>query len=242
MTAEALSLQRPVIGITTGLITANRERIRIPLPYSEAVIQGGGLPFLLPVSERTDLASAMLDHIDGLLISGGPDIAAERYGRARHPETTPADPRRTAIELALLAEAERRDMPVLGICGGIQLMNVARGGDLVQHLESDLCHRTEDHIVEDAMHCVAVAPNTRLAEIMGPGTHDVNSCHHQGLARVADSLAVTARAADGLVEGLEDPRLAFHLGVQWHPERIMERQHSVRLFEGFVRAASLYAR
>jgi putative glutamine amidotransferase len=192
----------------------------VPAGYVEGVRLAGGLPLVLPPTpEGASDPGEVLDAIDGLVLIGGPDLGVDLYGSPpAHPETTPKQVRRDAFELALLLEARRRRLPVLGICRGMQLLDVAAGGDLVQHLAdtTDITpHRPAPGVF--GRHPVATESGTRTAEVLGP-TVEVHSAHHQGVGRVGEGLVVGARAPDGQVEAVEDPDQPFCLGVLWHPE------------------------
>jgi putative glutamine amidotransferase len=212
---------RPVIGITTYAQEASWSYWKlpaalIPLDYVDAVERAGGRPLLIPPSE--DGVAETLDVLDGIVFSGGADVDPASYGADAHPETDEPQTRRDAGELALLTAALERDMPTLAICRGFQLWNVARGGDLVQHLPETLGH-DEHKLVpgEFVEHPVEVKEGSRLASIVG-GSADVTSHHHQGVGRLGEGLVETAWAKDGTIEGAEDPSHRFAVGVQWHPE------------------------
>ena len=212
---------RPVIGITTYAQEATwgvwkLPAALIPLDYVDAVERAGGRALLIPPSD--DGVAETLDVLDGIVFSGGADVDPAAYGADAHPETDEPQARRDAGELALLTAALERDMPTLAICRGFQLWNVARGGDLVQHLPETLGH--DDHKLvpgEFAEHPVEVKEGSKLASIVG-GTPAVTSHHHQGVGRLGDGLVETAWADDGTIEGAEDPSRRFAVGVQWHPE------------------------
>ena len=200
----------------------------LPLNYVEKVEEAGGRPLLVPPSEEG--VEETLDALDGLILSGGADLDPALYGAEPHAETTGLRPGRDAGELALLTAALERDMPVLAICRGSQVLNVARGGDLVQHLPEVVGH--EEHRAvrgEFSEHTVRVDPDSRLGEVAG----EVKSHHHQGLGRIGDGLREVAWADDGTVEALEDPAKPFVVGVLWHPEAGEDQ----RLFEQLVEAA-----
>lgn len=230
---------RPLIGITTYAQEASWGVWRlpaalIPLDYVHAVERAGGRPVLIPPSD--DGVAETLDVLDGIVFSGGSDVDPSRYGADLHPETDAPQERRDAGELALLEAALERDMPTLAICRGFQLLNVARGGDLVQHLPdevgSDEHKQTPGVFVQ---HPVEVKDGSRLATMVG-GRSEVTSHHHQGIGRVGRGLVETAWAEDGTLEGVEDPLLRFAVGVQWHPEAGEDEA----LFEGLVREAQAY--
>ncbi|HXC92003.1 MAG TPA: gamma-glutamyl-gamma-aminobutyrate hydrolase family protein [Stellaceae bacterium] len=206
--------------------------------YCNAVRHAGGLPVLLP--HEPDAAELYLDSIDGLVVTGGGfDVDPALFGAAsRHPTVTTKD-RRTAFELAATRGALARGMPVLGICGGQQLLNVALGGTLVQHIPDEvpgaLPHR-QPNPRDEPGHDVRIVAGTLLHQIAGTGHLAVNSAHHQAVKDAGPGIVVDALASDGVVEGIEDPRRRFCLGVQWHPEfEINEADR--RIFRAFVAAA-----
>jgi putative glutamine amidotransferase len=206
--------------------------------YCNAVRHAGGLPVLLPHDPAA--AAAYLDRIDGLIVTGGGfDIDPALFGATtRHPSVTTKD-RRTAFELAATRTALARDMPVLGICGGQQLLNVALGGTLIQHIPDEvpdcLAHR-QPNPRDEPGHDVRVVAGTLLHRLAGADTIAVNSAHHQAVKAAGPGVVVDAVAADGVVEGIEDPRRRFCLGVQWHPEfEIGEADR--RIFRALVAAA-----
>jgi gamma-glutamyl-gamma-aminobutyrate hydrolase PuuD len=178
--------------------------------------EAGARPLLIPPS--TDGVEETLDVLDGLVISGGPDVDPALYGAEAHEATDEPRTARDAGELALLTAALERDLPVLAVCRGSQLLNVARGGDLVQHLPETLGHERHKHEPGTfSEHGVRVNADTRLGSLVG-GHAPVHSHHHQGLGRLGDGLVATAWADDGSLEAIEDPSRSFALGVLWHPE------------------------
>jgi putative glutamine amidotransferase len=205
--------------------------------YFAAIARAGGLPIALP--HEVELADAYLDLLDGLVITGGAfDLDPATYGvLERHPSVTTKD-RRTAFEIAITKAALARDLPTFGICGGQQLLNVALGGDLIQHIPDAvpdcLAHEQPNPRTEPG-HAVVVAAGTRLHAIVGRGELPVNSAHHQAAGRVGPEVVVSANAPDGVIEAIEHPRMRFCLGVQWHPEyRISPGDDA--LFAAFVGA------
>jgi len=230
---------RPVIGITTYAQEAswgvwNLPAALIPLDYVDAVERAGGRPVLIPPSDQG--VAETLETLDGIVFSGGADIDPSLYGAEPHPETDTPQARRDAGEMALLEAALERDMPTLAICRGFQLLNIARGGDLVQHLPDEL--RSDEHKQVPgvfAQHPVEVKDGTRLSSMVGARS-DVTSHHHQGIGRLGEGLVETARAGDGTLEGVEDPSLRFLVGVQWHPEAGEDKA----LFENLVEEARAY--
>ncbi|MBK9515942.1 MAG: gamma-glutamyl-gamma-aminobutyrate hydrolase family protein [Anaeromyxobacter sp.] len=245
-------MSRPRIGLTLDADQAG-DRYLLGRAYVDAVAEAGGLPLLLP--HLAALAAETLAALDGLVISGGAfDVPPELYGEARRPACGPSRPERTRAELALLQAALAAGLPVLGVCGGMQLMAVARGGALWQDLVADLGPagpdgappgrrvaglRHEQPAPKDVpSHLVEVAPGTRLAGLVGAGPLMVNSTHHQAVRAPGAGVVVSALAPDGVVEALELAGPAFALGVQWHPEAAArhEPRHAA-IYRGLVEAA-----
>lgn len=203
--------------------------------YSSACETVGLLPILLPVTDEQAVRDAQLDAIDGLILTGGLDIHPRFYGETElHPETQATEERRDAHEISLTRAAVARDLPVFGICRGLQLLNVALGGTLHQHLPN---HRQEPPTSETA-HPLRLAPGSRLSRILSDAdTLAVNSHHHQAACSVALGLSVSARDEDGVVEALEKPDARFVLAVQWHPENLFAVDAASRaLFAAFAGA------
>ncbi len=199
-----------------------------------AIDRAGGRPLLVPLT-REGVAET-LAAVDGMLFSGGADVDPKLYDQEPHEETFGVDAERDRAELTLLEEALARDMPVLAVCRGSQVLNVARGGDLEQHLPDvvgDEKHKHTPGAFSD--HEVTVDAETLLAGLVGERA-PVKSHHHQGFGRIGDGLRVAARAEDGTIEAIEDPELRFAVGVLWHPEA----GEDMKLFEELVRNASAY--
>ncbi|MCE7481799.1 gamma-glutamyl-gamma-aminobutyrate hydrolase family protein [Microbacterium profundi] len=234
---------RPLIGVTTYLERAQQgvwdvRASFLPAQYLTSVTSSGGIAMLLPPQDETT-ADAAIAGLHGLILTGGADVQPELYGDERHPSTDAARTDRDAWELALFHAAERRQMPVLAICRGLQLVNVARGGSLQQHLPESL--GTDRYKVGGGVFAeneVTVATGTRLAGILGDGGLRVHSYHHQGVDRLGDGLVVSARTDDGLVQAVEDSVNGYLVGVQWHPEENAENR---RLFEDLVAQAREFA-
>ncbi len=206
----------------------------IPLAYVHAIERAGGRALLVPPSR--DGVDETLDALDGVLFSGGADLDPASYGHDPHPATTGVREDRDAGELALLTAALERDMPVLAVCRGSQVLNVALGGDLVQHLPDvvgDEKHKHTPGVFAD--HDVEIEPESRLGGLLGERT-PVKSHHHQGFGRVGDGLRTVAWAEDGTPEALESPDLRFTVGVLWHPEEGPD----AALFEALVEEARRY--
>jgi len=232
---------RPIIGITSYAQPArwgawDLPAALVPLYYVESVEQAGGRALLVPPSEEG--IDETLEILDGIVFSGGIDIDPAQYGAERHPATDPAQVRRDAGELRLLEAALDRDIPTLAICRGFQLLNILRGGDLIQHLPEHVGHEGHrETLGVFSQHPVDIAEGTRLEEILGQRHGAVNSSHHQGVGRVGEGLVESAFAEDGSLEAIEDPSKTFALGVLWHPE--MEADDK-RLFEALVAEARVY--
>jgi putative glutamine amidotransferase len=231
--------RHPVIGITTYLTSARfgvweEDAALIPASYVRAVEEAGGRALLVPPSMNG--IEETLDAVDGLLFSGGSDLDPELYGQDAHAQTNDVVPERDRAEIALLEAALERDMPVLAVCRGSQVLNVVRGGDLVQHLPDvvgDEKHKHTPGVFAD--HDVDLVQGTRAQEILGDHA-PVKSHHHQGYGRLGEGLREAARAEDGTVEALEDPSRRFALGVLWHPEA----GEDFALFEALVDEAGDY--
>jgi putative glutamine amidotransferase len=229
---------RARIGLTLDVDDA-RTRYALGTPYVDAVLAAGGLPILLPHAQ--DAAAAYLALLDGLVVTGGAfDVPPELYGEARRDVCGVTRPERTAFEKDLLEAALAARLPVLGICGGMQLLNVVRGGTLHQDLVADaaLSGHEQPAPKDVPSHEVQVAPGTLLADLVGAGPLRVNSTHHQAVRDVGAGVLVSARSPDRLVEAIELPDLPFALGVQWHPEAVVrhEARHAA-IYGGLVRAA-----
>jgi putative glutamine amidotransferase len=230
---------RPVIGITTYAQEATwggwtEPAAFTPLAYVRAVEHAGGRALLVPPSEEA--IDETLDALDGVIFSGGGDLDPGTYGADAHPETKEIYPERDSAELALLQAALSRDMPVLAVCRGSQVFNVARGGDLVQHLPEIVGHDRHRHAhAAMADHEVTVGGESRLGAILGDRA-PVKSSHHQGFGKVGEGLREAAWAEDGTVEALEDPSHRFAVGVLWHPEE----GEDFALFRALVEQAREY--
>ena len=230
---------RPLVGITTDITPARYgawEEVSalVPVDYVRAVERAGGRPLLVPPSD--DGVEETLGVLDAMIFSGGSDLDPATYGQDPHPETRGVAEDRDRAELALLQAALARDMPVLAVCRGSQVLNVALGGDLVQHLPDVVGDHKHKHTPGAyADHDVQLLPGTRLGSLLGDQA-PVKSHHHQGYGRIGEGLRASARAEDGTIEALEDPSRRFALGVLWHPEA----GEDLRLFEALVAEAREY--
>jgi putative glutamine amidotransferase len=231
---------QPLIGITLDDEHARPGVHVLRDDYVRSVEQAGAIPMIIPPS-APDFAPAILDRLDGLLLAGGVDIDPSLFGQERHPELRRVDRRRDDLELALTRGAIERDLPTLAICRGIQVLNVARGGTLIQHLPSEIPGSERHDCPEPRsrrVHRVDVEPGSLLQVILGSVRVAVNSLHHQAVGRLGDGLRTTARChEDGVVEGVEMPSRSFVLGVQWHPETFWDQADTFQaLFDAHVEA------
>ena len=238
----------PVIGITCSTLppaaSDEHRRHSIPEVYIDCVVQAGGLPLILPNIHASHVP-AYLDRIDGLVLSGGYDVDPETFGEHPHPELGIVDFTRDAFELALCHGVRARGIPTFPICRGLQILNVAYGGTLIQHIpaqvEEPICHAQRTIRRSSLGHTIDIVEGSHLHELAGTLRTRVNSYHHQAAREVGEGLVVSARAPDGVIEGLEDPSHPWLVSVQWHPERRLEDPLSQALFRGLVEAAGQVA-
>jgi putative glutamine amidotransferase len=242
--------ERPLIGVTTSEMRRaeslnptpegeppTRLEMALGLPYLRGLEAVGALPLVMPPLGE-EAIEPLLDRLDGICLSGGPDLDPAGYGAEPHPELGPVEPNLDRFELAVARRADAREMPILAICRGTQALNVVRGGALHQHLpeiSTEIAHR-QRLPGNQTSHAVEIDPGSRLAAVLGDSEIDVNSFHHQAIDRVGDGLVVSARAPDGTIEGVEDPSRPFLIGVQWHAETLVHRPYEAALFRSFVDA------
>jgi putative glutamine amidotransferase len=236
-------MSRPIIGITLDSEPAGgwskMPWYALRQNYCDAVARAGGLP--VPLPHEPDLAAEYLSRIDGLLITGGAfDVDPSLFGASTRHATVKTKDRRTAFEYAITRGAIEADKPVLGICGGQQLMNVVLGGTLIQHIPDEvkdpLPHEQPNPRTE-AGHPVKIVAGTLLHKVVKELELPVNSAHHQAVKNVGQGIVVNAVAPDGVIEGIEDPRRRFVIGVEWHPEYSISPGDD-RIFDAFIRAAA----
>jgi putative glutamine amidotransferase len=240
-----MSASVPRIGVTccidhlvrpTGRVD---QRLRLNMWYIDAVLAAGGLP--VPLAHTLDpvLIGRQVDGLDGLLVSGGPDVPASLYGEQPHPKSVPVCDRRAGHDFAVFRESDKRRLPIFGICLGCQIINVARGGSLIQHLDD--VPRTPPIHHSDGLdyirHTVRVKAGSLLHRIVPKDVIEVSTSHHQAIERIGSGLTPTAWAPDGVIEALEDPACPFFLAVQWHPEVVAHLEDHAALFRAFVKAA-----
>ncbi|MGI8595481.1 MAG: gamma-glutamyl-gamma-aminobutyrate hydrolase family protein [Solirubrobacteraceae bacterium] len=247
-------MQRPLIGVSTSEVRVAERVLQTPegeppidremalgMKYLWAIEAAGGIPVVMPPLEL-EAVEPLLDRLSGICLSGGPDLDPETYrAKRRNPHLGPTEPDLDRFELAVAREADRRALPILAICRGMQAINVARGGTLYQHLPDRAgteCQHRQSGAGERVTHSVEVEPATKLARVLGKRRIlRVNSFHHQSVRRLGSGLRAVAWAPDGVVEGIEAPGRPFLLGVQWHAECLVARRPQMALFEAFVHAA-----
>lgn len=248
----------PLIGVTTSEVREPKRIQQTPesepkvremvlgLTYLRAIEAAGALPLVVPPLPEQAIGP-LLDRLDGVCLSGGPDLDPETYGASPHPDLGPTEPDLDRFELAVARCADARGIPILAICRGTQALNVARGGSLIQHLPAvseEIAHRQENPGNETS-HSIEIELGSRLAaaleddEVKVSDELDINSFHHQAIDRLGEGLKIVARAPDGTVEAVEDPSRPFLIGVQWHAETLVHRPYEAALFRNFVKASRL---
>jgi putative glutamine amidotransferase len=237
-------MRRPLIGLTCTRLSSlpARQVAETTQAYVHAVESSGGLPLLIPFPLQPEAIQVAFDRVDGLLLTGGEDIAPERYGMQPGQGASSPDPERDAVELALASMAAQHGKPVLGICRGFQAINVALGGTLVRDLPTErpgeVEHNQPDLPFGATAHDVHLSGDGLLQKLGLQGEMAVNSSHHQGILDLAPGVSAIGRAPDGLIEAMELPGHPFFIGVQWHPERLLERPESRALFLGLIRSST----
>jgi putative glutamine amidotransferase len=210
--------------------------------YIRAITEAGGVPVMIPSGLTEDACRSLIGSLDGLLLTGGGDIAIKRFNGDFHPSEDKVDPGRDAVEFTLLQFAIDTGMPFLGICRGNQVVNVALGGTLYTDIQDQLSGAIKHDYDSSSQrkflaHEVVIEKSSHLASILGETRINVNSLHHQGIKGLSSELCATAHAPDGLVEAVELPNHPFGLAVQWHPEWLTDQLVTQRLFQAFVVAA-----
>jgi putative glutamine amidotransferase len=224
------SARKPVPACTVAVTASIRldgdtSRVRLTAAYVTALESAGLIPLIIPPLSSATAAAAIMDSVSGLVLTGGEDVDPERYGEKRHEKVRSVNSARDATEAALIQEAKARRKPVLAICRGIQILNVALGGTLVQDIPSQVgtqIAHDEDSPRDKRSHEISVERGSLIAEAVGAEHLTVNSFHHQSVKRVADGMRVTARSPDGVIEGLESTSDWWVMGVQWHPEEMTD--------------------
>jgi putative glutamine amidotransferase len=237
--------KKPVIGILTNILTietgilTGNQRVYVNRDYIQAIVQSGGIPLLLPVVPEPEVIRKQIESVDALLISGGQDIDPQHYGEDHLPQLQEMCAERDHYEMEAIRYAFSRQRPILGICRGLQVLNVAFGGSLYQ----DIGHYfplSLDHAQKSATdrHHVTLEKNSKLHRILGVESLQINSFHHQSTKAIAPGFAVNARASDGIIEGIEKEDSHFVMGVQWHPEMMIHQDClMLKLFNAFIAIA-----
>lgn len=239
---------QPLIGISCDLDPGTGREAKVPGRklhllydhYVQAIAASGGIPLLLPTLAGHESPVAYAEILHGLLIPGSPaDVDPALYGEEPHPRVGPINLGRTAFEIRMVLLARQRHLPVFGICGGAQVLNVALGGSLYQDIPSQVAKAYKHTGASERAHTVDIVPGTRLSAILGLREMRVNSLHHQAVKAPGQGLTVSASSRDGVVEAVEVSDAAFVLGVQWHPEQLFADDDASRqLFSAFVQAAA----
>lgn len=229
-------MKRPVIGLTTDS-SDSEERYLSTITYATAIEKAGGLPVLLPFAVDHALIPQYVDLLDGICFTGGNDMNPVRYGEEWHPKVAKMDERRETFEFALIAEVEKRRMPALGVCFGSQLMNVHRGGSLIQFLPDQKPGSLEHRRIpgnDPTRHPVKLDTSSILGRAIGKSDVSVNTYHKQAMKTIGKGLKVIATAPDGVIEAFEDPTFPMFVAVQWHPERLIDEAEHLAPFKLLV--------
>jgi putative glutamine amidotransferase len=239
---DRTGMLKPLIGITTTNILKSSKTPKYGANelYAEAISNSGGLPVLIPLNLSQDDLDTLLCRLDGILFSGGGDIHPRKYGGELHPQVKGVEQSRDEVEIHLIQSVIETGKPFLGICRGLQVINVAMGGSLYEHLQDQLSGGVthDNHTLprDFLAHSVSIEANSQLSQILSTSQARVNSLHHQGVRKLADGLLPTAYAPDELIEAFELPGHSFGLAVQWHPEELLEHEAMRKLFQAFIHA------
>ncbi|MBB6450417.1 putative glutamine amidotransferase [Geomicrobium halophilum] len=231
----------PIIGITTNL--RDEQMISLHQDNVTSILQSGGVPFVLPNVLQTEKIEKMVEAIDGLLVTGGGDIDPTLFGEEPHPELREISPLRDRFEMEIIQACLDKDIPILALCRGCQMLNIAAGGDMYQDIYTQKTNQLLQHQQRaprsHGSHYIEVNEGSKLAKIVESTRYKVNSFHHQAVRSMAEGFKVVGTASDGVIEAFESERHSFVIGVEWHPENmaIAEDVYSKRLFNAFVKAA-----
>lgn len=234
-------MPKPLIGITTDHVRhfpkpgLDRSYLKLYPQYCKAVIAAGGTPLVIPVLPNVADVAPLLDLVQGVILVGGDDYPAEWYGKKTLPTDSALTPERAAFDRAFADMLYKTDLPVLGVCGGMQLTAIWAGGTLIQHLGEGVHRDGKDAFTR---HEVIIEPDSKFAKVIGRTRIEVNSQHHQAVEKIAGPLRVSARSPDGVIEAMEFTDHPFRIGVQWHPERMPDDPMMERLYREFVASAS----
>ena len=234
----------PLIGLTCSRIHGRNESVyhAVPEAYIQALLQAGATPLVIPLGVSPEMLQGLSSRFDAILFTGGGDVRPERYHSKPHPMVSEMDDDRDRIELQLFEYARKSRLPMLGICRGLQLFNVAMGGtlfeDILDQRPASIKHSLFPENPRDYLgHQIELNQNSHLSQILGESSFRVNSMHHQGIERLGDGLISTGVAEDGLVEAIELADYSFGLAVQWHPECMLKNSSMPALFRAFIEAA-----
>lgn len=243
-------MKKPVIGISTSVIVdqgggfPGYERISVNKDYVSSVLSAGAVPIMIPMDASEENLRQTLELVDGVIFSGGHDIAPIRYQEEPHQKLQEICPERDAFDFLLYRLTKERKLPILGICRGFQLMNVSEGGKLYQDLslkETESFKHSQGHGPSIPTHTVSIEAGSRLHEILGKEEIRVNSFHHQAVKSVSEKVAISGRALDEVIEAIEVKNYPFAVGVQFHPEMLQEKEEDMRkIFSALVSAAKEY--
>src|SRR3990170_4389371 len=231
---------KPIIGINCDYKDEGKQPYSFTnREYSKAIIAAGGIPFLLPIIKDKNDVKLLLKKIDGLLLTGGNDVPPRRYGEERHERTVCVHPDKDISDITLVGTAIQMKKPILAICYGTQLVNVALGGSLIQDISSEvktpIIHKDSKN--ERYTHAVTIEKNSLLYQIIGADRIEANSTHHQAIKRLGNGLKDTAHTEDGIIEAVEWKGYPFLMGVQWHPERMADSLRHLALFKGLMKVS-----
>lgn len=227
---------QPIIGLTAEL---ESKKISVHQNYAKPLVAIGALPMVLPYTEKLPVVQEIVEKIDGLLLTGGADIDPTLFGEEPEPGLQKIDPKRDRFEMMLIQEALKADLPILAICRGNQMLNVAAGGTLVQDLfsRSNILQHHQNAPRDHESHFVDIIKDSKLFEMVNAEQLKVNSFHHQAVQEPAPGFIISATASDGVVEAIESEKHRFTVGVQWHPGDLFEKNaHAGQLFRAFVNA------
>jgi len=234
---------QPIIGITAGIDRSdtNIQKICLIDKYSYAISASGGIPFVIPPDISPHLIETIINRVDGVMITGGGDIETKRFNGQDHPRVYGVDTNRDNLEIELVLAARLTGKPLLGICRGIQIINVALGGDLYTDIQDQkidpLKHDWFPNYARDRLsHPIEIKSTSLLHQILEISITDVNSLHHQAIKNLSNKLSATAYAPDGIIEAVEYADHPFFLGVQWHPEWLFDYDTTQKLFKAFIHA------
>lgn len=233
-----MNRMKPIIGVTASLIQG---KITLDLEMANSILHAGGIPYILPFTKEQSVVDEMIGYIDGLLLSGGVDIDPTLFGEEPIPGLGEIVPERDSLEMALIQTALKADLPIFAICRGIQILNVAAGGNMYQDLysqESDLLQHSQRAPRTHLSHFVQTKENSLLRNITESETFKVNSFHHQAVKDPAPGFIISAISSDGVVEAIESEKHKYVLGVQWHPEFLTSfNEISKKIFKAFIDAS-----